>query len=687
MTNAHSLPAPPVAARRPRTMHTHDDVRVDDYFWLRERDNPDVLAYLTAENDYTQVVMAHTEALQKQLYAEMRGRIQETDLSVPVKHGDYFYYTRMEEGKQYTIHCRKQGSLDGAEEILLDQNKLAEGKEYLRVGVFEPSPSHALLAYSVDFSGGERYTLYIKDLRTGDLLADAIPNVFYSVEWANDNATLFYTTQDDAWRPYKLLRHRLGDDPANDALIFHEPDDSFWLGLSKSKSQSYLFFGAGNMTTSEVYFIPTDAPDATPTLIHPRQRGLEYTVVHHGQRFLIVTNDQAVNFRVMEAPVDAPGKAHWRELIAHRPNVKIDRIEPFRDYFVLHVREDGLKQLYVTELANNETHAVDFPEAAYDVLGHENPDFDGTQLRFTYTSLVTPDTVFDYDMQTRHREQKKQKVVLGGYDPARYETERIFATAADGAQVPISLVRRKDTPHDRPSPLLLNGYGSYGVSNDPDFNSNRISLLDRGVTFAIAHVRGGGEMGRPWYENGKFLHKKNTFGDFAACAQHLVDQGYTSPDLLGATGRSAGGLLMGAVANLRPDLFKVIIAGVPFVDVINTMLDASIPLTAVEYEEWGNPNDPQFYVYMKSYAPYENVEAKAYPHILATAGLNDPRVQYWEPAKWVAKLRTLKTDSNRLLLKTNMGAGHGGASGRFDYLEEVAFEYAFLLELLGVTVE
>ncbi|MEZ4709507.1 MAG: S9 family peptidase [Caldilineaceae bacterium] len=684
MTDVNSDPTPPVAPRRPHTMRTHEDVRVDDYFWLRQRENPDVLDYLNAENEYTQAVMAHTAELQTQLYAEMRGRIQETDLSVPVKHGDYYYYARMEEGKQYAIHCRKRGSLEGAEEILLDENALAQGQEYLRVGVFEPSPDHSLLAYSVDFSGAERYTLYVKDLRTGELRADAIPNVFYSVEWANDNATIFYTTQDDAWRPYQLLRHRLGDDPANDALIFHEPSDSFWLGLYKSKSQRYLFFGAGNMTTSEVYFIPADTPDAAPTLIHPRQRGLEYAVEHHGERFLIVTNDQAVNFRVMEAPVEAPGQANWRELIAHRPNVKIDRLEPFRDHFVLHVREDGLKQLYVTELADNQTHAVDFPEATYNVWGHENPDFDSALLRFTYASLVTPDAVYDYDMHTRDRELKKQKEVLGGYDPARYATERFFATAADGERIPISLVRRKDAAADRPGPLLLNGYGSYGASSDPNFNSNHISLLDRGVTFAIAHVRGGGEMGRPWYENGKFLHKKNTFSDFVACAQHLVDYGYTTPTQLGAMGRSAGGLLMGAVANLRPELFKVIIAGVPFVDVINTMLDASIPLTAVEYEEWGNPNDPQFYVYMKSYSPYDNVAAKAYPHILATAGLNDPRVQYWEPAKWVAKLRAMKTDRNRLLLKTNMGAGHGGASGRFDYLEEVAFEYAFLLDLLEV---
>ncbi|MEZ4660340.1 MAG: S9 family peptidase [Caldilineaceae bacterium] len=684
MPNTNSHPTPPLAERRPHTMRTHDDVRVDDYFWLRERDNPDVLAYLSAENDYTQAVMAHTGELQKQLFAEMRGRIQETDLSVPVKHGDYFYYTRMEEGKQYAIHCRKRGSLDGAEEILLDENALAEGQEYLRVGVFEPSPDHNLLAYSVNFSGNERYTLHVKDLRSGQLLADAIPNVFYSVEWANDNATLFYTTQDDAWRPYKLLRHRLGDDPANDALIFHEPNDSFWLGLYKSKSQRYLFFGAGNMTTSEVYFIPADAPAATPTLIHPRQRGLEYSVEHHDERFLIVTNDQAVNFRVMEAPVDAPGKANWRELVPHRPNVKIDRLEPFRDHLVLHVREDGLKQLYVTELASSETHAIEFPEATYNVWGHANPDFDGALLRFTYASLVMPDTVYDYDMRTRNRVLKKQKEVLGDYDPALYTTDRFFATAADGTRVPISLVRRKDAPTDRPGPLLLNGYGSYGASSDPNFNANRISLLDRGMAFAIAHIRGGGEMGRPWYENGKFLHKKNTFTDFVACAQHLVDHGYTTPGQLAATGRSAGGLLMGAITNLRPDLFKVIIAGVPFVDVISTMLDTSIPLTAVEYEEWGNPNDPQFYVYMKSYSPYDNVAAKAYPHILATAGLNDPRVQYWEPAKWVAKLRTLKTNDNRLLLKTNMGAGHGGASGRFDYLEEVAFEYAFLLDLLGV---
>jgi len=681
--------AAPVARRQPHSITTHGDIRVDDYHWLRERTDPDVIAYLEAENAYTDAAMAHTHALQQTLYREMRNRIQERDQSVPVQIDNYFYYHRLEEGQQYRIYCRKHGSLDAPEEVLLDQNALAAGQAFCRLGAFRISPDHRLLAYSLDTTGRESYTLRVKDLASGKLLPDEIPNTYYGLEWGNDNRTLFYTTRDAALRPHKLLRHRLGGDPAHDALLHHEMDELYFLSLGKSKSRQFLFLTLKSKVTSEVWYIPANAPDAAPAVIHPREQNVEYRVEHHhalGQpnRFFITTNDQARNFRVLTAPVDAPYKSNWREWLPHREAVKVDRVEPFRDHIVVHERAGGLRQIRITRLSTDESHCIQFPEPVYTVDPGPNPMFDSHLLRFTYTSLTTPETVFDYNMNDRSRVQRKQKPVLGGYDPAAYETQRFFAPARDGAQIPISLVRRTDAPRDRTGPLLLYGYGAYGASMDPAFNSDRVSLLDRGITFAIAHVRGGGEMGRAWYEKGKFLQKKNTFTDFIACAEYLVDLGYTTPAQLVAEGRSAGGLLMGAIANMRPDLFAGIVAGVPFVDVINTMLDPSIPLTVTEYEEWGNPNDPVYYAYMRSYSPYDTIEAKAYPHILATAGLNDPRVQYWEPAKWVAKLRALKIDGNLVLLKTNMGAGHRGSSGRFDYLGEKAFEYAFILHVLGL---
>lgn len=690
MTN--TLPTPPVAAKRPKRIAAQGDVRLDDYFWLRERENPAVRAYVEAENAYTQAVMAHTTPLQASLYRELRSRIQEDDASVPERIGDYFYYHRTEEGKQYPIYCRKRDSLDAPEELLLDQNELAAGQGFCDLGVYRISPNHQLLAFSVDYAGTERFLLQVKDLTTGQLLPDAIPDTFYSVEWAADNQTLFYNKQDAAWRPYKVFRHQLGADPAQDELVFHEPDDAYWLQLLKTKDQHYLLLDLHSSTTKEVHFIPADQPTAAPTVIHPREHLLEYSVEHHptllhheqGGCFLITTNWDAENFRVMTASVAAPAKEHWQAFIPHRPTVKVDAVEPFAQHLVIHEREAGLRQLRVIDLASNAAHVVTFPEPVYTYNRHENPDFHTTTLRFAYTSLTTPETVFDYEMAARTREQKKQQAVLGGYDPNNYVAERLYATARDGTQVPISLVRRKDTPVDRPAPLLLYGYGSYGACIDPYFVANRISLLDRGMIYAIAHIRGGGEMGRHWYLQGKLKQKLNTFTDFIDCAQFLVDRGITSPERLTAMGRSAGGLLMGAVVNLRPDLFHGVIAGVPFVDVINTVLDPTIPLTVIEWEEWGNPNKLDEYAYMRAYSPYDNLAAKAYPHILATAGFNDSRVQYWEPAKWVAKLRTLKTDDKRLLLKTNMGAGHAGASGRFDYLKETAFEYAFLLDLLGI---
>ncbi len=677
--------SPPVATRIAHTDTLHGDVRVDHYFWLREKTNPEVIAYLEAENEYTAAKMKHTEPLQQKLYDELLGRIKETDLSVPVKHDEYYYYSRTEEGKQYKIYARKKGSLEAAEEILLEVNEMAAGHEFFDIGAYETSPNHQLLAYSVDTAGNELFTIHIKDLRTGELYPDEIPNTYYDVAWFNDNKTFFYCTLDEAKRPYRLYRHTLGDDPANDRLVYQEDDEMFWMEVWRTKSKAYILLSLESETTSEVWYVSADTPGGEFKVIHPRQHELEYSVDHHGNRFLIVTNDNAKNFKLVDAPITAPARENWREVIAHRDSVKIDRIDVFKDYLVVYEREAGLRQISVHNLHSGETHRVEFPEPVYTVYGGSNPDFNSRLLRYTYSSLVTPKSVFDYDLQARDRELKKQDEVLGGYDPSEYQTERIFATAPDGIRVPISLVYRKGMTKDGGNYLILRGYGSYGSSSDPWFSSHRLSLIDRGFIYAIAHIRGGGEMGRWWYEQGKLLNKKNTFTDFIACAEHLVAEGYTTPERLAISGGSAGGLLIGAVVNMRPDLWGVAVADVPFVDVINTMADPSIPLTVIEYEEWGNPADPEYYKYMLSYSPYDNVEARDYPDLLITAGLNDPRVQYWEPAKWTARLRSLKTDDNLLVLKTNMGAGHMGASGRYDFLKEYAFEYAFILDRLGIT--
>ncbi len=675
---------PPVAKPAPKVDTVHGEERVDNYFWLREKSDPEVIEYLEAENRYTEAMMQHTEDFQEQLYQELLGRIKETDLSVPEKMGDYYYYTRTEEGKQYPIHCRKKGNLEGEEEILLNQNVLAEGHEYLEIGVYKISPNHQLLAYSIDTTGGESYTLHIKDLNTGQLLSDQIPNTYYSVEWANDNQTLFYTTLDAAKRPHKLYRHQLGSDPTVDVLIYHEPDESFFLDVSKTRSEAYLLMELENINTSEVHYLEADQPTGDFKVISPRQPELEYSVEHHGDQFFIVTNADAVNFKLMRASTNNPSRANWEEMIPHREAVKLDGVSAFQNQLVISEREDGLQKIHVRNLTTGKTHPVDFPEPVYTVRPGRNPEFNTNILRFNYASLVTPMSVFDYEMDTRTRELKKQDEVLGGYNSSLYESERIFAKATDGTTIPISLVYKKGLVKDGKNPLLLYGYGSYGINSEAYFSSNRLSLLDRGFRYAIAHIRGGEEMGRAWYENGKLLHKRNTFTDFIACAEHLITEKYTASNKLVIQGGSAGGLLMGAVTNMRPELFEIVIAKVPFVDVVNTMLDASIPLTVIEYDEWGNPNEKVFYDYIKSYSPYDNIDAKEYPHILVTAGLNDPRVHYWEPAKWTAKLRALKTGGNRLLLKTEMGAGHGGPSGRYDYLREIAFEYAFIFDLLGI---
>jgi oligopeptidase B len=664
---------PPVARIVPHSTTVHGDTLIDNYFWLRDRKDPDTIPYLEAENAYTKEKLQHTEELQAALYAEMLGRIQQTDLSVPVKRDEYFYYTRTEEGKQYAIHCRKKGA--GPEEILLDCNQLAEGHKYFRLGAFIASPNHCLLAYSVDFEGDEKYTVRVKNLDSGESLPDEIPNTSYTVEWAADNATFFYTTLDEALRPDKVFRHTLG--VKEDPLIYHEPDERFTLDLGSTRSRAYIFININSSLTSEVRFLRRDQPTGEFRMLLPRVFETEYDATHHGDSFFIRTNDGAKGFRVIEAPVADPAKANWKDVIPGRDGITIESVTAFQDYLVTEERHRGLTQICIRDMRTGEQHSIEFPEPVYTAELGANAEFNTKLLRFHYTSLVTPASVYDYNMETRERELKKQQAVLGGYDPQQYQSERIYA-----GEVPISLVYKKGFVRDGQAPMLLYGYGSYGISIDPSFSSDRLSLLDRGFVYAIAHIRGGMDLGKPWHEDGRLLKKKNTFIDFIACAEKLIAEKYTSPDRLAIMGRSAGGLLMGAVVNLRPDLFAAVVAGVPFVDSLNTALDASLPLTVGEYEEFGDPSKREFYDYMKSYAPYENVTAQPYPAMFVTAGLNDPRVSYWEPAKWTAKLRALKTNDRPLFLKTNLGSGHFGASGRYEYLKETAIEYAFLLDVL-----
>ena len=644
-----------------------------------------MVAHLKAENAYARSVMAHTAGLQRRLYREMLGRIQEADLDVWVRLDDCYYYSRTEANRQYRIHCRKRGTLDAPEEILLDENALAAGKRYFRLGVFEVSPDHRLLAYSTDTDGSEVYTLRVLDLASGELLADEIRNTHHSAKWANDNRTLFYTTLDTTQRPYRLYRHVLGRDPRHDTWLFEETDEAFRLSIGKTKSRRFLILRLRSNTTSEVHYLEADRPADSFRIFQPRRPGVEYYLSHHDDRFFILTNEEAPNFQLFTAAVGDPSRERWGEFLPHRAGVLIEGVEVFRDHLVVYEREGGLRKIRLSGTEGNGVHYVDFDEPAYTLKPGWNPEFDSSQLRFRYNSLVTPESVFDYDMKRRTRTLLKRYEVLGGYDSSQYESERLFAESPDGVRVPISLVYKRGLRRPGGNPMLLYGYGAYGHSTDAAFSSRRLSLLDRGFVFAIAHVRGGKEMGRGWYEHGKLLRKKNTFADFIACAEHLIRQGCTTPEKLAIYGGSAGGLLVGAVLNERPELFAAAIASVPFVDVVNTMLDPSIPLTVIEYGEWGNPNDKDYYEYIKSYAPYENVRARRYPHLLVTAGLNDSRVQYWEPAKWVARLRASKTDQNRLLLKTKLSAGHGGPSGRYEQLRETAFQYAFLLDVFGMT--
>ncbi|WP_309984273.1 MULTISPECIES: S9 family peptidase [Dyadobacter] len=668
----------------------HGDKRNDEYYWMGDffREGPDsdkVVEYLKAENAYTDTMMAGTAKFQEALFSEMKGRIKEKDESVPVFSNGYWYYTRSEEGEQYFKYCRKKGSLEAAEEILLDVDKMAEGHPYYSAVGFNVSPDNKLLAYGVDTVSRRQYTLYIKNLETGEHFADKIYPASGGSEWGNDNKTLFYTaTNPKTLLSEKIKRHTLGTDSKKDVVVYNEKDKSNYIGVGKTKSDKYIVIASSATMSSEYLILDADKPEGKFEVFQPRMKDVLYDVDHQGDKFLIVTNKDALNFRLMETPVGKTGVENWKEVIPNRADVLLEGIDVFKDHLVITERKNGLLQLRIRNINTNKEHYVDFGEPAYTAYAGSNPEYNSSNLRYIYTSLTTPSSVYDYNMETRDKELKKRQEVVGGYNPEEYVTERLYATVRDGVKVPISVVYKKGTPKSAETPLLLYAYGSYGNSMDAAFSSTRLSLLNRGFIYAIAHIRGGQEMGRQWYEDGKMFKKKNTFNDFIDCAEHLIKENYTSKEHLFAEGGSAGGLLMGAISNMRPDLWRGIIADVPFVDVVTTMLDESIPLTTNEFDEWGNPKNKDAYDYMKSYSPYDNVEKKAYPNMLITTGLHDSQVQYFEPAKWVARLRTHKTDNNVLLLKTNMEAGHGGASGRFDYLKEIALQFAFMFALEGI---
>ena len=677
--------APPKAKQVKKELTMHGDTRIDNYYWLNERENADVISYLEKENDYTTARLKHTEAFQENLYNEIIGRIKQDDSSVPYKDNGYWYITRYEEGKEYAIRSRKKGSLDAAEEILLDENVLAEPYEFYRAGGLTVSPNNKLMSYGEDTLSRRIYTIKFKNLETGEMLEDVIPNTTGRAVWANDNKTLFYTIKDDALRSYKIFKHKLGTPASQDVEVFHEDDETFSTFVYKTKSDKYIVIGSFHTLTTEYRVVDADTPDAKFRIILPRDmKGEhEYGISHYDDKFYIRTNWDAKNFRLMVTDENNTSKSNWKEVIPHRSDVLLEGMEIFKDHMVLSERKAGITNLRVRPWKGEE-HYIDFGEDAYLAYVSINPDFDTDIVRIGYQSMTTPNSTYDYNMNTKKMDLKKQQEVLGGFDSKNYVTERMFAKARDGVEVPVSLVYRKGFKKDGKSPLLLYGYGSYGASMDPYFSSVRLSLLDRGFCYAIAHIRGGEEMGRQWYENGKKLKKKNTFTDFIDCGDYLIKEGYADKENLFAMGGSAGGLLMGAVVNMRPEMWKGVVAAVPFVDVVTTMLDESIPLTTGEWDEWGDPHDEEYYKYIKSYSPYDNIEKKDYPNMLVTTGLHDSQVQYWEPAKWVAKLRELKTDNNTLLLHTNMDAGHGGASGRFARHKETAMEYAFILDLAGI---
>ena len=674
---------PPVAKKVAHETKIHGYTLKDDYFWLRDKKNPEVIKYMEAENAYTEEVMKPTKEFQEALYKEMLGHIKQTDLSVPSRIGDYYYYSRTQEGKQYPYQCRKKGSLEGKEEVILDLNKLAEGHSFLGLGGFNVSDDGNLLAYSTDTNGYRQYTLYVKDLRTGQTLSEKIERTG-SIVWASDNKTIFYSTEDQvSKRSDKIWRHVVGSD--KNELLFEEKDELFDVGAGRSLDKKMIFMGSYAKTSREIHYLPSDNPTGQFKVVIPRSDGHEYDVDHYQGQFYITTNRNAKNFRVVTAPINDSSEKNWKPFIDHNPNIKIDGLTTFANHLVVSEKEGGLNYLRVIDMKSKQSHRITTDESDYALFLAGNPEYNTTTVRFNYQSMVTPNSVYDYDMNTRQRKLLKQQEVLGGYDAKNYEAKRIWGVARDNTKVPISLVYKKGTKFDGTAPMLLYAYGSYGASMAPTFSSNRLALLDRGVIYALAYIRGGGELGEDWREQGRMMKKLNTFYDFIDCAEYLAKNKYTSTDRLVIQGGSAGGLLMGAVVNMRPDLFKAVVAQVPFVDVMNTMLDASLPLTTSEWIEWGNPNEKTAFDYMIKYSPYDNIAAKDYPAMLIQVSLNDSQVPYWEGTKFLAKLRAMKTDKNVLLLKANMGAGHGGASGRYDALRETAFTYSFMLRQLGIT--
>lgn len=679
------VPDPPVAKIIPQELSIHGYTRVDNYYWLNNPENPEVIDYLEAENAYTNAMLKHTEDFQEKLYNEIVGRMKQDDQSVPTLDNGYYYYSRYEEGKEFPIYCRKKGSLESEEEIMLDVNQMADGFGYYSVSGLSVSPDNTYLAFGVDTVSRRKYTLHFKNLETGEILPQSIPLTNGYAVWANDNRTVFYTSKDDVTlRSDRVWRYTTGEDISARKEVYYEADETFAVGVGKTKSQKYIGIQCSSTLSEEMRFIDADNPTGEFKVFHPREKNLEYSVDHFENKFLIRTNFNAENFRVMETPENKTGKTNWKEFIPHREDVLLTGMQVFKDYFIMSERKNGLTQIRIMPWDKKEEYYIDFGEETYSAYSMNMPDFDSKLLRYYYSSLTTPGSTFEYNLETREKVLLKQEEVLGGFDANEYEAKRLYAPAEDGTMIPVSIVYKKGIALDGNNPTLLYGYGSYGFSQDARFSSARLSLLDRGFVYAIAHIRGGQEMGRYWYEDGKLLKKKNTFTDFIDCAKFLIAENYTNSSVLFAEGGSAGGLLVGAVANMAPELFKGILAGVPFVDVVTTMLDESIPLTTSEYDEWGNPNDSVYYAYMLSYSPYDNVEAKAYPAMLVTTGLHDSQVQYFEPAKWVAKLRAMKTDDNPLLLHTNMEAGHGGAAGRFRRLRVVAMEYAFMLDLVGI---
>lgn len=677
-------PSPPMAKRVKKELTLHGHTRIDHYYWLNQRENPEVIDYLKAENNYLKAVLKPTEKLQETIYNEIISRIKKDDATVPYLSNGYYYYQRYEKGKEYKIYCRKKGSLDAKEEVILDVNQSAKDHSYYDATGLNVSPDNKILAYGEDTVSRRKYTIRFKNLETGEMLKDKVLNTTGIPIWANDNKTVFYAARDKALRSYKIFKHQLGQDPAKDAEVYHEKDETYTTFVFKSKSEKYIMIGNNSTVSGEYMFLDADKPDGKFSIIEPRQRGHEYYANHSGDAFYIRTNLNAKNFKIMKTPVNKTGKENWKDLVPHRGDVMVEAFELFKQYIVIFERKNGLTQLRIKAWDGSDDHYVPFEEESFFAFASDNKEYDSQLFRFKYTSMTTPVTYYDYHMKQKAKKLLKQEEVVGDFSPANYKTERLYATAADGVKVPVTVVYRKGIQKNGDNPLMLIGYGSYGYSMDPYFQSNLLSFLDRNVIIALAHIRGGSEMGRQWYDDGKLLKKKNTFTDFIACAEHLVAEKYTTPKKLFAMGGSAGGLLMGAIINMRPDLFKGIIAAVPFVDVITTMLDDSIPLTTVEYDEWGNPNDKKYYDYMLSYSPYDNVEAKEYPAMMATTGLHDSQVQYWEPAKWVAKLRHKKTDKNLLLMHTDLEAGHGGASGRFKRHRDTALYYAFILYLAGI---